>query len=92
MSLKTLVYASTLIAALGSANVVLAQTSPPKTDDKAPAAGANSFTEGQAKSPIESAGYTKVTNLRKDDQGIWRGKAMRNGKEVSSRSTSAAMS
>ena len=48
----------------------------------APAAGANSFTEGQAKSRIESNGYANVSDLRKDDQGIWRGKAMKDGKSV----------
>ena len=51
----------------------------------APAAlekGANSFTEGQAKSRIESAGLTQVSDLRKDDNGIWRGKAMKGGKSV----------
>ena len=49
----------------------------------APVAGANSFTEGQAKSRIESSGYANVSELRKDDQGVWRGKAMKNGKSVS---------
>ncbi len=44
--------------------------------------GANSFTEGQARSRIESAGFTQVTGLHKDDQGIWRAKAMRDGKPV----------
>ncbi len=44
--------------------------------------GANSFTEGQAKSRIESAGLANVTDLQKDDQGIWRGKATRDGKSV----------
>jgi hypothetical protein len=48
----------------------------------APAAGANSFTEGQAKSRIESNGYANVSELRKDDQGVWRGKAMKDGKSV----------
>lgn len=47
-----------------------------------PVAGANSFTEGQAKSRIESQGYTNVSGLTKDDQGIWRGKAMKDGKNV----------
>lgn len=45
----------------------------------APVAGANSFTEGQARSRIEGAGYSSVSNLRKDDQGVWRGQAVRNG-------------
>lgn len=44
--------------------------------------GANSFTEAQARTRIESAGFTQVTALRKDDDGIWRAKAMRGGKSV----------
>ena len=41
--------------------------------------GANSFTEGQAKSAIEKAGYGNVTELKKDDNGVWRGKASKSG-------------
>jgi len=41
--------------------------------------GANSFTEGQARSRIEAQGFKDVSELRKDEQGIWRGKAMRDG-------------
>jgi opacity protein-like surface antigen len=41
----------------------------------APAAGANSFTESQAKSRIEAAGYSNVSHLIKDKDGIWRGTA-----------------
>ncbi len=48
----------------------------------APVAGANSFTEGEAKSRIEARGFASVSELKKDDQGIWRGKAMRNGRNV----------
>jgi hypothetical protein len=44
-----------------------------------PVAGRNSFTEGQAKSKIEDAGYTGVTELKKDDNGVWRGKASKGG-------------
>ncbi|HYF22047.1 MAG TPA: hypothetical protein VD929_01485 [Caulobacteraceae bacterium] len=43
--------------------------------DMGPAAGANSFTEAQARSAIEGAGYTNVQGLTKDDQGLWRGTA-----------------
>src|SRR4029077_20704733 len=60
---------------------VNAPTAPPTPG--APVAGANSFTEGQAKSRIESNGYANVSELRKDDQGVWRGKAMKDGKSVS---------
>lgn len=55
---------------------------PGPTVPGAPVAGANSFTEGQAKSRIESNGYANVTELKKDDSGIWRGKAMKDGKPV----------
>jgi len=48
----------------------------------APVAGANSFTEGEAKSRIEARGFSNVTELKKDDQGIWHGKAMQNGRSV----------
>jgi putative membrane protein len=44
--------------------------------------GANSFTEGQAKARLEGAGLTNVADLKKDDQGVWRGTAMRDGKSV----------
>ncbi len=57
-----------------------------RTDDRTagtPVPGANSFTEGQARSRIEDAGFSNVTDLQKDDQGIWRGKAMQNGRPVS---------
>lgn len=49
----------------------------------APFAGANSYTEQQAINHIEKAGFTGVTGLKKDDQGIWRATAMRAGKPVS---------
>jgi protein CpxP len=45
--------------------------------------GANSFTEAQARSRLEAQGFSTVTELRKDDQGIWRGKAQKDGKSVS---------
>ena len=45
----------------------------------APVAGANSFTENQARKRIEDMGYTNVMGLKKDDQSIWRGTAMKDG-------------
>jgi hypothetical protein len=48
----------------------------------APVAGANSFTEGQAKSRIEEKGFRNVQDLKKDEAGVWRGKADQNGKPV----------
>jgi hypothetical protein len=45
----------------------------------APVAGKNSFTESQAKSRIEAAGFTGVSGLMKDNDGVWHGKAMKAG-------------
>ncbi len=45
----------------------------------APVAGHNSFTMSQAKSKIEAAGYSGVTGLAKDKDGVWRGKASKGG-------------
>jgi hypothetical protein len=56
-----------------------AVNSPGQNNSNAPVAGRNSFTEGQAKSRIEEAGYTNVTSLKKDDNGVWRGKASKGG-------------
>jgi putative membrane protein len=58
-------------------------SSPTATNPKAPVPGANSFTEGQAKSRIESNGFSNVSALRKDAEGVWRGTAMKNGASVS---------
>jgi hypothetical protein len=56
-----------------------AVNSPGQNNSNAPVAGRNSFTEGQAKSKIQEAGYTNVTELKKDDNGVWRGKASKGG-------------
>ena len=37
--------------------------------------GANSFTEAQARSRLEADGFTSVSALSKDKDGIWRGRA-----------------
>jgi hypothetical protein len=49
----------------------------------APVAGRNSFTEAQAKSAIEKAGYSSINELKKDDNGVWRGKASKGGSATS---------
>ena len=56
--------------------------SPNANNPRAPAAGANSFTEVQAKSRIEGAGYSNVFGLAKDKDGIWKGKASKEGRPV----------
>ena len=51
-------------------------------DEGAPLEGANSFTEGQAQDRVVAAGFSGVSALSKDEKGIWRGTAMKDGKTV----------
>jgi hypothetical protein len=60
-----------------------AVNSPGRNNANTPVSGRNSFTEGQAKSKIEEAGYTNVTRLKKDAAGVWRGKANKGGSAAS---------
>jgi putative membrane protein len=48
-----------------------------------PSRGANSFTEGEARGHIENAGFTHVSKLSKDNDGVWRGTAIKHGHRVS---------
>lgn len=52
-------------------------------DAGAPLEGANSFTEDQAKDRIIAFGLNAPSSLTKDDKGIWRGTAMKDGASVS---------
>jgi len=74
-----------ICVAVSSASLATAQTAPqtpPASKDGAgPQAGANSFTEAQAKDRMEQAGFKEVTG-RKDDQGIWRASAKQGDKQV----------
>jgi predicted aspartyl protease len=62
------------------------QASPPadKAQAATPAAGAatTAMTEVQAKARIEAQGFTNVSELKKDAQGMWNAKAMKDGKAV----------
>ena len=66
-------------AATGSTPAI---TTTDTANPSAPVPGANSFTEDQAKSRIQDAGYSDVSALTKDDQGIWRGQASKHGKST----------
>lgn len=90
--------AASLLAACGQKSAeadntkgpVVAASETPRNEavDMSPASdpaltpGANSFTEGQAKSAIEGAGYTAVGPLTQDATGIWKGQATKAGKSV----------
>ena len=64
----------------GNTPAINTPNSPPNPG--APVAGANSFTEAQAKSRIETKGFSNITSLQKDSNGVWRGKAVRSGQSV----------
>ena len=69
-------------AADGPQNSVINRFDSSNRQTTAPVAGRNSFTEGEAKSRIEKMGFSNVSSLNKDDQGVWRGRAMKDGKTV----------
>ena len=88
-----IIVAAVLAFAMGGA-IAQAQTPPAQnspqngainSSDKqvgAPVKGSNSFTEGEARSRIEAKGFTNVGQLKKDDNGIWRGQATHNGQQT----------
>lgn len=51
----------------------------PSKTAAAPVKGRNSFTLAEARRRITAGGFTQVTALRKDRDGIWRGTAMKDG-------------
>ena len=55
---------------------------PPDRVAVAPVKGANSFTATQARERIAARGFTNVSKLTKDVDGIWRGTATRAGQTV----------
>ena len=56
--------------------------SPSRNNASNPVAGANSFTESEARSRIEARGYSQVGSLKKDKDGVWRGTATKDGQQV----------
>jgi hypothetical protein len=60
-----------------------AVTTPESINPDAPVEGANSFTEDQAKTRMEEAGFSNVANLNKAENGIWMASGMKDGSAVS---------
>ena len=65
-----------------SAALTLCACQKGEADKNAPLPGANSFTEGEARSRLEKAGFKDAKDLKKDKDGIWRGTAMHGGQSV----------
>jgi putative membrane protein len=66
-------------AASGNDNQAVATTA---ANAPMPAHGANSFTIGQARGRLQKNGFTQVSDLKKDSQGVWRGHAQKDGSQV----------
>ena len=66
-------------AASGDRNQAVTTTS---TNAAEPARGSNSFSEGEARRRLESNGFQSVAGLAKDDGGVWRGTATKDGQSV----------
>ncbi len=66
-------------AASGDSNQAVATTD---ANADQPAKGANSFTKSQARRRIQKKGYSHVTGLAKDQDGVWRGTAQKGGQSI----------
>ena len=80
--IASLIATATSFGALAQTATTSPAPTPAPADANAPLPGANSFTEGQAKSRLEANGYTDVTDLKKDDNGVWKGMATNAGAKV----------
>ena len=74
--------AQTPPAANGPQNSAVNSSTSSNRQVDTPVKGRNSFTQGEAKSRIEKRGFTNVTDLQKDDNGVWRGKGTKDGRQV----------
>ncbi|MCX5580496.1 PepSY domain-containing protein [Kaistia terrae] len=81
--MNKIVFATLMVAAFAAPAFAEEAKTPAVADEQtnpaAPVAGANSFTEDQARARVADAGYTDVSALVKDSEGIWRGKASKGG-------------
>ena len=66
-------------AAGGDSNQAIATTT---ANAAQPAHGANSFSKGEAQDRIGNKGFQNVSNLKLDQDGVWRGTATKNGQQV----------
>lgn len=54
----------------------------PSVSPNLPSSTGSVFTTDQAKSQIEAAGYSNISELRKNSKGVWQGKAVKDGLTV----------
>lgn len=81
--IRTLLLTAALAAPL--ALPVLAETTaktPAASTEAAPSARGALFTEKQARAHLSHLGYTNVSELTKDENGVWQGSATKDGKTL----------
>ena len=69
-------------SAFAQSNPAVQNNPPSKANSPTVTQGANSFTEAQAKDRIMKAGYSSVEPLTKNADGLWTGKATKDGTQV----------
>jgi hypothetical protein len=79
LSLATAIVAATALPALA---VEATSKAPAATTETGRAARGNLFTEDQARVHLARLGYTNISGLAKDENGAWRGSAMKDGKSI----------
>ena len=88
--MRSLIAVAAFAAALGACQPDSEKTNPAVATDEsaaermesAPAAGASSFTQEQARERAVAAGYTDVGALTQAADGTWQGPAMQSGASV----------
>lgn len=73
--MQTILRSGLVFLGLALAGPAVAQAPAPTNNAAAPLSGANSFAEPQARRLIESRGFSDVSPLVNDRQGIWHGTA-----------------
>jgi putative membrane protein len=58
-----------------------ASKAPAGTEAETPLRG-NLFTQEQARTHLAHLGYSDISELTKDENGVWRGSATKNGKDL----------
>lgn len=75
-------WAQTALPAASPDGNTPAVATPDSSNPTAPVAGKNSFTETQAKSRLEAAGFQSITDLKLNDQGVWQASAIKDTRKA----------
>jgi putative membrane protein len=81
--IRALVFSAALTALLALPALAEATAKTPAgSTEVTPAARGSLFTERQARAHLAHLGYANVSDLTKDENGVWRGSALKDGKRL----------